>query len=203
MILIKPLCLGACLAFIAACAQLPPAGPAAISASTSGRDLPRMGWDHRPEASDWTRTTLAAVADRDSALATLVPTDIALWCPGYARAGLQDRRAFWVGLLSAVAKHESRWNPKAAGGGGRYVGLMQISPATARNFGCEADSAGKLTDGAANLSCAVEIAAQQVGRDNAVAGQGRLGLGRDWMPFRKAATRTEMAAWTRVQSYCQ
>jgi len=36
-----------------------------------------------------------------------------------------------------------------------------------------------------------------------VAGKGNRGIGRDWMPLRKASKRAEMADWTRSQSYCQ
>lgn len=162
-----------------------------------------MGWDQRPEAAEWTTQTLIAVSAQDAVLADAVPSDIGTWCPGYAKTSLHNRRAFWVAMLSAVAKHESSWNPKAAGGGGKYIGLTQISPQTARNYGCEATSAAELKDGTANLACAVKIAAVQVGRDRAVAGKGRSGLGRDWMPFRKSGARAEMSSWTRAQSYCQ
>ena len=135
-------------------------------------------------------------------LATRVPADIETWCPGYATASLQDRRAFWAGLLSAVAKYESSWNPRSAGGGGRYIGLMQISPKSASNYRCEATSAAALKNGGANLECAVKILAYQVGRDGLVAGKGNRGIGRDWMPLRKSSQRADMAKWTRKQAYC-
>ena len=162
-----------------------------------------MGWDARPEAAAWTGATLAAVARYDSVLAGSVPGDMKAWCPGYARNGLAERRAFWVGLLSALAKPESGWNPRAAGGGGRYIGLLQISPQTARSNGCAATSAGALKDGAANLACGVKIMARQVGTDGVVAGNGGQGLGRDWGPFNKASMRASMAGWTAEQSYCR
>lgn len=165
--------------------------------------LPAMRWDHRPEAAAWTEATLAAVAQQDDVLAARVPADIKAWCPGYETASTADRRAFWAGLLSAVAKYESSWNPAASGGGGRYIGIMQISPKSAANHGCAATSAKALKDGAANLQCAVEMMATQVARDGVVAGKGNRGAGRDWMPFRKAANRAAMSDWTRSQSYCQ
>lgn len=162
-----------------------------------------MGWDARPEAAVWTASTLAAVARYDGVLAGAVPGDIKAWCPGYANNGLAERRAFWAGLLSALAKPESSWNPRASGGGGRYIGLLQISPQTARANGCAATSAGALKDGSANLACGVKIMARQVAQDSVVAGNGRRGLGRDWGPFNKASTRAEMAGWTARQSYCR
>lgn len=173
------------------------------AAVTKAVSLPVMRWDQRPEAASWTTNTLVEVAARDTTLAGAVPSDIAHWCPAYPKADMDERRAFWVAVLSAVAKHESTWNPKASGGGGRWIGLTQISPATARQYGCEATTVAELKDGAANLACAVRIAAVQVGRDGQVAGNGTRGLGRDWAPFRASAKRADMAQWTSQQSYCQ
>lgn len=165
--------------------------------------LPAMQWDSRPEAATWTSRTLTAVAAHDSELASTIPKDIAAFCPGYAKAPLGQRRAFWAGLLSATAKHESGNNPKAAGGGGRYIGLMQISPRTAQHYGCKAESGTALKDGAANLECAVRIIAPNIGADGMVAGNGNRGIARDWGPFKKDSTRAEIAAWTSSQSYCR
>lgn len=164
---------------------------------------PKMGWDRNQSGTQWTIEAFQAVAEKDAALATRVPADIEAWCPGYKTASLEDRRAFWVGLMSAVSKHESTWNAKASGGGGRYIGLMQISPRTAQHHGCDAKTASALKDGGENLTCAVEIFAEQVASDGVVAGSGRKGIGRDWGPFRKSGKRAEMAAWTSKQSYCQ
>lgn len=161
-----------------------------------------MQWDKRPEAKDWTISTLAALQSHDQALAASVPSDIARWCPGYETASMQDRRAFWSGLMSAVARYESSWNPTAAGGGGRYVGIMQISPRTAAHHDCSADTAAELKDGTQNLVCAARIVASGVAMDGVVAGPGNRGAGRDWMPFRDAEKRAAMAAWTSAQPYC-
>jgi len=163
---------------------------------------PPMQWDHHPEGEEWTESTLVAISTKDPLLSDRVPADIDTWCPGYEAADLEERRAFWAGLLSAVAKYESTWNPIASGGGGRWIGLMQISPRTAANYGCEATSAGELKDGEANLECAVEIMSEQVAKDGLVAGGGNRGIGRDWAPLRSIEKRSAMAAWTREQPYC-
>lgn len=166
--------------------------------------LPAMGWDARPEATSWTQASLLAVARQDAILADRIPADVAAWCPGYVAAGVNDRRAFWSGLLSAVAKHESAWNPSAAGGGGRWIGLLQIAPATAQTHGCDATSSAALKDGAANLQCAVQIMAAQVAADGEVSGsRGTRGIGRDWAPLRSSSKRSEMQDWTSAQSYCR
>lgn len=167
--------------------------------------LPAMAWDHRPEAAEWTRSTLAAVRSHGAVLLNTVPSDIKAFCPAYPGASRADRAAFWSGILSALAKHESTWRPEASGGGGLWIGLTQIDPRTARAFACKAKTVAALKDGSANLSCAVRIAAAQVGRDKALVSEGGnwRGLGRDWAPFRNAEKRRDMADWTSSQAYCR
>lgn len=172
------------------------------SLSSSGY-APPMQWDVRPEGKAWTASTLMAIESHDPVLADAVPADVETWCPGYATASVEARRAFWAGLMSAVARYESSWNPKASGAGGRYIGVMQISPRSAGYHQCEADTASELKDGARNLECATQMVATAVAMDGLVAGGGNRGIGRDWMPFRNAEKRAEMAAWTRAQPYCQ
>jgi hypothetical protein len=164
---------------------------------------PPMQWDHHPEGAEWTESTLVAVSTKDPVLSEKVPADIETWCPGYPKANVEERRAFWAGLLSAVAKYESTWNEKASGGGGRWIGLMQIDPRSAGYYGCEATSVGALKDGEANLQCAVEIMSTQVAKDGLVAGGGDRGIGRDWAPLRSNEKRSAMSAWTSAQPYCK
>jgi Transglycosylase SLT domain len=161
-------------------------------------------WDQQPEASAWTEATVAALKSEGAVLVDTVPEDIGAYCPGYARARPDQRRAFWVGLLSSVAKHESGWNPGARGGGGRFLGLMQISDGTAEANGCARGAA--LLDGGANMACAVRIVANQVARDGALFGgerRGWLGLARDWLPLRDRKVRQDITDWTKRQAYCR
>jgi Transglycosylase SLT domain len=188
--------------FLAGCSNAPYSDQAKDD-TAAATVMPLMRWDGKPGSDGWTESTLLAVAQYDQSLAGTVPADVANWCPGYATASLPDRRAFWVAMFSALAKHESTWNPNAAGGGGQWIGLTQISPATARQYDCEATSVSALKNGTANLACAVRIAAAQVGRDGLVAGGGNRGMGRDWAPFRKASKRADMAGWVSEQAYCQ
>jgi hypothetical protein len=180
--------------------------PAACMDMASGQPegaLPVMRWDHRPEAAEWTEATLDALRAEGAVLASTVPDDIDEFCPGYTEASADERKAFWAGLFSAIAKYESTWNPQASGAGGRYLGLMQISPATADYVGCDLSDGG-LTDGAANLQCAVRIAANRAPDGGGlVQGSGALaGLVNDWGPMHDSAKVAEMAAWTASQSYC-
>lgn len=173
----------------------------AVAALPGTAPLPPMRWDGRHNSEAWTKATLAALDAEGAVLMSRVPSDVMEFCPAYADQSPENRRAFWAGLLSALARHESSHDPKASGAGGRYLGLMQISPRTARGYGCS----GALLDPRANMACAVRIAARQVARDNAIAraGGGWRGVARDWMPMRSSAKRTEIANWTRRQSYCR
>lgn len=161
-----------------------------------------MRWDEKAQSDEWTAATFAALETHGSPLLSLVPGDIAAWCPAYPDADENQRAAFWAGMLSTLAKHESTWNPAAVGGGGRWFGLVQIAPATARGYGCAAGSGAALQNGPANLSCAVRIAAVTVPRDGVVAAGGG-GLAADWGPFQSARKREDMRSWVSAQSYCK
>lgn len=162
---------------------------------------PVMRWDHRPEASLWTEASLDALQSHGAVLPTFVPGDIETWCPDYSENGPAERQMFWSGLLSALAKHESTWNPGAVGGGGRWYGLVQIAPATARLYGCRATTGSGLKDGADNLSCAVRIMAGRVARGTATSDRVR-GVTTDWGPMHSADKRAEMRSWISQQPYC-
>ncbi|WP_243730667.1 transglycosylase SLT domain-containing protein [Rubellimicrobium sp. CFH 75288] len=165
--------------------------------------LPVMAWDHQgPHTNEWTEATLAALHEEGAVLLSQIPRDIGTWCPAYVQAEPSQRAAFWAGLLSALARFESTWNPRAVGGGGQWFGLVQIAPSTARGYGCEARSGAALTDALANLECAVRIAARTVTRDGVVAAGGG-GFAADWGPFASASKRQEMARWVSSQEYCR
>jgi hypothetical protein len=159
-------------------------------------------WDGVPGADEWTEATLAALDSEGAALVETVPADIETYCPAYGEADETRRKAFWVNMLSALAKHESTYSQTASGGGGQWHGLLQIAPATARGYGCEATTAAALKDGAKNLSCGVKIMAVTVPRDGVIS-QGMRGIAADWGPFHQARKRTDMQAWTRSQPFCQ
>lgn len=165
-------------------------------------DMPNTRWTHQPEHTLWNRAALSALKGHGSPLVDLEPADISTWCPRYPNANSRDRCAFWLGFLSALAKYESTYKPRAVGGGGKWFGLLQIAPATARGYKCSAASGEALKDGAANLSCALRIMATTVPRDGVIYGRGGRGVAADWGPMRSSSKRAEMAAWLKRQRYC-
>lgn len=162
-------------------------------------------WDHKPEAVRWTAAQYNALGGEGRALIDTIPADIDTFCPGYADADESGRKAFWIGLFSGLAFYESTWRPDAAGAGGRYRGLLQIWPTSAKFYGCDLSHPKGLYDGPTNLRCAVRIAAQAVERDKVVAGgPGNWGgVAADWPPLRNSAKRRDIAAFTRDLPACQ
>ncbi len=170
-------------------------------AARSYTPLPDMRWSHRGEADRWSRAALMALRSHARVLPQVVPKDIADWCPAYVTNDTQAREAFWIGLLSTLAKHESTFRPTAVGGGGKWYGLLQILPATARGYGCKATSRDGLKRGGSNLQCALRIMAVTVPRDGVVS-RGMRGVAADWGPFHSRSKRADMMRWTRAQPYC-
>ena len=159
-------------------------------------------WGQRAEAAAWTGAAMSALESHGAPLVRIVPADIETYCPGYRSASAEGRKAFWVTFLSALARHESTWRPDAEGGGGAWLGLLQISPGTARGYGCEAKSAGALKNGGANLSCGIRIMANTVPRDGVIsAGMG--GVAADWGPFHNPAKRADIQSRTRTAGVCR
>ena len=145
---------------------------------------------------------MAALRGPGAPLLDVVPRDIDGWCPAYPGAGRDRRAAFWAGLISALAWHESTHRPDAVGGGGRWFGLVQIAPGTARWRDCDVGTGQALLDGPANLRCGVRIMAITVPRDGVVS-EGMDGVAADWGPFHSRRKRADMRRWVRAQDYCQ
>ncbi len=162
---------------------------------------PQVGWDVAPNSDRWTTAALKALDTHGAILPTLVPADIDSYCPRYPSASDAERKAFWVALLSALSKHESTWRPGVSGGDGRWHGLLQISPGTARGYGCKATTAEALKVGADNLACGIRIMAETVPRDGVISA-GMRGVAADWGPFHQSRKRTDIQARTKAQPFC-
>ncbi len=159
-------------------------------------------WDGASGSVRWTAAALSALNSHGAALVKLVPTDIDDYCPGYEAAGDRARKAFWVNLVASLSFHESTWNPDASGGDGRWHGLLQIAPATARGYKCRAGDVGGLQDGALNVACGLRIMAVTVPRDGVIsAGMG--GVAADWGPFHQKVKRQDIQSYTSSLPYCR
>lgn len=177
----------------------------ALVSEAQVENLPKMRWGNRDPEGNWKKAALVALNQHGQSLTDTIPRDIAAWCPYYEKADEATRQAFWIGFMSALAKHESTYKANAVGGGGQWFGLLQISPATARGYDCNAGTGEALKDGGANLSCAIRIMSVTVPRDGVItAKDGRWrGVAADWGPLRSEAKRQDMAAWLNEQPYCK
>ena len=182
--------------------DLAPRGSVRPRARPHEVQLPDLRWDHVRGSDRWTRAVMTALDTHGTRLVDTVPSDIEQWCPAYPDAPDWERKAFWAGLLSTLSKHESTWRANAVGGGGLWYGLVQILPATARGYGCQARTGEALKDGALNMSCAIRILNRTVPRDGVVS-RGMRGVAADWGPFHSARKREDMRAWLVRQPFCQ
>jgi len=177
---------------------------AALRPAARTNGVPRTRWERLSGSDVWTRTAASALRAHGQGLLATTPEDISDWCPGYVTQDPSGKEAFWVGLMSTLAKHESTYRPAVSGDSGQSHGLLQIRTATASEYGCRAASRDDLYQPSENLSCAVRIMARNVVRDGRIAGQsGRWqGMAADWGPFRVASKREDMRRWMLRQPYC-
>ena len=135
--------------------------------TASGAGPSGMPWDGKhAEASRWAQYTEDAIAQYGSAMRSKRPGDIASFCPNYANLDEKGRTQFWVGLVAAIARYESNYNPStryqenfkdSSGTAVVSRGLLQISAESARNYGCSVSSGSALHDAKVNLTCGVRI----------------------------------------------
>ena len=163
--------------------------------------LPELRWDNHPRGTRWSVAVMNALRSHGSRLVEVVPADIENWCPAYREGDANQRAAFWAGLVSSLAWHESTHRPEAVGGDGLWYGLTQIAPPTAEWRNCQVTTGEGLLDGPANLSCAIRIMAITVPRDGVVS-SGMRGVAADWGPFHSARKREDMRRWVSGQEYC-
>lgn len=189
--------LGVIAALAFACSRTPEPEP-----TVSVQTPVKVRWDTEERSARWTKAAMTALDSHGAPLVEMVPDDIDQYCPGYPEASERQRKAFWLNLIASLSYYESTWRPDVSGGGGRWHGLLQISPATAQGYGCEASDASELKDGALNVACGIRIMAETVPRDDVIS-QGMRGIAADWGPFHQERKRNGIKAYTRKLPYCQ
>ena len=175
---------------------------------------PPAAWDVRPEGRQWTTIAHNAVDTLAPELVTIVPTDIDAFCPGYRNASPANRRAFYVSLLSELARFESNFDPSVrftesiVDASGRRVvsrGLLQLSQESANGYGCAIADPEQLHDPATNLQCSVRILSRWVTRDQVISGFSSgawRGASRYWKPFRDRDKLVDLQAALNAKPYC-
>lgn len=175
-------------------------------------------WDERADGAQWTAFTRAALATDGRALRTAEPTDAAAYCPAYATLNEEEREAFWLGLVSSMARFESSFRPETSfqesfnDRTGKPVisrGLLQLSHESANSslYRCGIQNSEELHDPRTNLTCAVRIITALVSKDDAI---GTLQNGRwrggsaYWSVLRTTSgSNTKIRAYTNRMAICQ
>jgi uncharacterized protein YraI len=172
-------------------------------------------WDGKhADASRWSQYTADAIAQYGSAMRTKRPSDVASFCPNYANLDEKGRTQFWVGLVAAIARYESNYNPNtryqenfkdSSGTAVVSRGLLQLSAESARNYGCSVSSGAALHDAKVNLTCGVRIINHWLAQDGVISAQTSdwRGAARYWAVLRKSSTLGPIRAMTRGLSVCK
>jgi hypothetical protein len=209
------------------------AGPIPGSAGEAAESFAIGSWNTRGPNSAayerWRQIILSEIPQTSPLIAT-VPGGIETFCPSFQKANVEQRRAIWFGLLSALIYEESSYRPslvnKEVVSGGDEVlssGLLQLSIRSAQQsqYRCEIRDQADLLDPERNLRCGVRIATYHVGQagrvdGRAVSANGRttwLGLASYWGPLRhtgdnarstarRLASRARIASFTKSLPYC-
>ena len=162
----------------------------------ANQDVTAM-WDgHDKQSDEWTAATGRALETIGNGMLESVPSDIKYYCPKYAKLDREDRKAFWIQLISAIARRESDFNEDLRykekfndSSNTRVVsrGLLQLSKESANLYGCQIEVGSQLESAARNLRCGVRILNKWIVRDGMIKGGERgawRGAARFWSVFR-------------------
>ncbi len=169
---------------------------------------------------DLTRITLRELGYLDNDFYALTPRDLRFWCPSYRRQSLEGRKAFYLGLISGIARYETdfRAHVKYLEAGGHYSrGLLQLGQQSLSYYpeGTRCDVSGdprQLHDLQENISCGVMLLDHWIRRDGYIASGGNEGEGdaryfgaaRYWSTLRlDRRGRDDIAAYTRSLPVCR
>lgn len=126
-------------------------------------------WDGKhPDAIKWTRATVLAIEKYGPNLLTAEPSDIRAYCPQFGTLKREEKIAFWVHMISAIAQKESDFNPTKPfvedfnNSKGELVvsrGLLQLSleSVNSSRYSCNIKTNADLDDPIKNLICGVKI----------------------------------------------
>ncbi len=176
----------------------------------------RARWESsQRDGANWSKYVFENIATLAPNLLTKNPGGIAQFCPGYSGLSANDKRNFWVYLLSAMTELESSHNPaltyteKFSDASGKPVvsrGLLQISIESGNSYGCGFKTETELHDPQKNLGCGLRILNKWVGKDAQLAGKDLVagnwvGGSRYWSVLR-APKVTTIQGWTKAQRIC-
>lgn len=162
----------------------------------------------------WTEMLAKHLDTYGGEMLKVVPADVASYCPRFKDLSMAERKAFYVMLISSLARFESGFKPETTykeafkDSRGNYVistGLLQISLESGRGYECPITKTDDLKDPSTNLQCGVLIARRWIVNDRTIASASSpwRGMARYWSPFRKAERKAAMQAKTKALGFCR
>lgn len=154
---------------------------------------------------------LSSLLPSNHELTSVVPRDIASFCPAYASQGPADRAIFWRALLTAIVKPESNYQTATAywedGRQQQYsLGLLQLSYNDNAGYSCGFTTEAQVTNPDRNLACGIRIVSKLVRRDGRIGGDGdnTSGAAAYWSTLRSSSrARAEIIGITAELPVCQ
>jgi len=177
-------------------------------------------WDSKSEAESWTNSlAMSLEAYGQGLLATTSVKDAKKYCPKYSSLSRDQRKAFYIMLISSMARFESSFKPETTytedfkDSQGLWVksrGLLQISKESANQsaYGCKIVDKEDLHLPAVNLACGVKILNYWIKKDGYVgtylSKTQIYGGARYWSVLRDiSGSNSKIAAKTKALPYCQ
>ena len=139
---------------------------------------PRWEGKHR-DGSLWTNHVLHQLDSIDQTFFDVIPTDLNIFCPRYAKLNKTEKKYFFMYLISTMVRFESNFDPSASytedftDSDGHAVvsrGLLQISFESSKSYGCGFTTNEEIHDPYKNLSCGIKILTKWVSADGRIAG---------------------------------
>jgi hypothetical protein len=138
-------------------------------------------WEGKVAGSrDWSNHLYSELDRLGQDLLDVIPADTATFCPKYKNLNYEQRKKYWIYIISAMAKFESGFKTDTSytedfndSSGANVVsrGLLQISIESSKGYDCGMATAKELHDPLKNLSCGVRILDRWVGRDGRIGGK--------------------------------
>lgn len=197
---------------MAAFSEKLPSGAARISG---------LPWDRLNPSSTWSHYVVAAVNRKENRhLVDRPPSDIAQFCPKFAKLPENQKEKFWANLVSEIAELESAQVPFTAFDEGTFskslngvvsAGLTQISYSSVRVNACyrargcnEINSTGDLINPKKHLACTVAVMSCLAEKGNCISCQNKLtgswkGVAQYWSTLKTPHTKAcALAGCTKV-----
>ena len=167
--------------------DLDDSAPLVSGSSTDGPDTPvavddsifyALDWDGKhPDSDQWTQHMLGAMDDLGEVLIDSRPQDVLSFCPNYDELNGNQKKWFWITLISVMTRYESSFKPETAfqeafndAQGNPIIsrGFLQISIESGRGYDCDLPVAEVLHQPRTNLRCGVRIMRRWVDRDGVI-----------------------------------